>query len=162
MFKAVIVDNNITRANLTARAIRRLNFGAHVHFALSAVQSVFYLGGLRAEKKKYPDLIILCEPLPDTSGLDALKALKESTVNEHVSIVVVSDPPHPEDRLTYYKQGAAAFIPRPQDPDEYTLLLQDTVSFVAMIMGLIPKQSKFFPVERHPTPTIGEVLQIHL
>ena len=111
MIRTLIVDNNVTRAGLTGRAVRELKFGATVNYALSTVQALFYIAGILADRSKIlPDIIVLTIPMPDTKGVDAVKALAESVAIHSVSIIVVNDSQECQDSMQYYKHGAAAMI----------------------------------------------------
>jgi DNA-binding NarL/FixJ family response regulator len=163
MIRVLIVDNNITRAGLTSRAVRRLNFGARVNYALSAVQALFYVAGVLADRRKtLPDIIVLAEPLPETRGVDALKAITQAVGAHPVSIVVVRDADEPADAVEYYKNGAAAYVARRSTEADYQNCVADAVCFTAMVMGLVPKQPRFLSPEQYRQPTIGEILQVYI
>ena len=163
MIRTLIVDNNVTRAGLTGRAVRELKFGATVNYALSTVQALFYIAGILADRSKIlPDIIVLTIPMPDTKGVDAVKALAESVAIHSVSIIVVNDSQECQDSMQYYKHGAAAMISKSSDAGDYRQSVADSLSFTAMVMGLVPTQPKFLSSGQYCEPTIGQVLQVYL
>ncbi len=162
MFRALVVNSSVTTSNLTGRAIKDLKFGARVNYALSAAQALYYLAGLRDDPRRtYPDIVVLDADLPDAKGTTALKAMLK-TVGDHPLAVVMVCPPGSESSA-YYQCGAEAVVPRSPDPQEHMQEIGETVCFVAMILGLIPKQTRFLPPQQQPhIPSISDILQIHL
>ncbi len=162
MFRILMVDNDITHANLTARGIRDLRFGVTMKYALSAAQGLLYLAGTRSEQKPLPDMIILSLSLPDAHGLDVFRTFSEALAHESLPIVVVSKSTDCKQADEFYKHGAAAFVPFSECVEDYMRAVGDSVAFVAMLVGLVPRQQKFFPLEQRAEPTIGDILQVHL
>ncbi len=162
MFRVLSIDNSITRANLTGVAIKRLKFGAQVSYALSVTQGLLYLAGTRTVGKPLPDIILLSDHLRDAAGIEGLRSLRDATRNDRISIVIISKEPDQAAGAPYLARGASAFIPHYKDPERYMSSVADTVAFLAMLNGLIPKQERFFPPDSLPEPTVGDVLQVYL
>ncbi len=162
MFRLLMVDNDITHANLTARGIQDLRFGVSMKYALSAAQGLLYLAGSRSGKKALPDLIILSTELPDADGIDVFRTFREAVAHDGIPIVVASRSTDRKPATEYYKLGAAAFIPYSERVEDYMKAVGDSVAFVAMLAGLIPQQQKFFPPENRKDFSVGDVLQVHL
>ncbi len=162
MIRVMVVDSNITRAGLTARGVRELKFGAKITYALSVVQALFYIAGTLSDRRKtLPDIITLADPLADTRGSDAIKAIHEAVAAHGVSIIVNSEQDS-ANAMDFYKLGAAAFVNKKSEDPNFLRAIGDAVCFTSMVMGLVPKQSKFFPDEEQFGVHIKDVLQIHL
>jgi len=162
MFRILSVDNNITRSNLTAKAVKNLKFGARLNYALSATQAVLYIAGVKASKKVLPDMIIQSAQLPDAIGINALQTIVEAVENDGIPIIIVSDDKVPQSGIEYYKAGACAYVSRGNEVEAFMEAIGDTVTFVAMVEGYIPKQPKFFPEEEQNFPNYGDLMQVHL
>ena len=76
-----------------------------------------------------PDTIILDADLPDMSGIDACRLLhNDLRIGHNVPILILaSDKPTPEQRVTALRAGAWDFIPYPLDADQLSLKLQTFV-----------------------------------
>ena len=76
-----------------------------------------------------PDTIILDADLPDMSGIDACRLLhNDLRIGHNVPILILaSDKPTPEQRVTALRAGAWDFIPYPLDADQLSLKLQTYV-----------------------------------
>ncbi len=162
MFRLLMVDNDITHANLTARGIQDLRFGVTMKYALSAAQGLLYLAGTRKEERFLPGMIVLSVDLPDGQGLDVFRAFHEAVAHESIPIVVVSKSPLRKAAVEYHQSGASAYVPFSESVEGYMSQVGDSVAFVAMLAGLVPIQQQFLPADRRTEPTLGEVLQVHL
>ncbi|PYP64367.1 MAG: hypothetical protein DMD37_02830 [Gemmatimonadetes bacterium] len=76
-----------------------------------------------------PDTIILDADLPDMSGIDACRLLhNDLRIGHNVPILILaSDKPTPEQRVTALRAGAWDFVPYPLDADQLSLKLQTFV-----------------------------------
>ena len=76
-----------------------------------------------------PDTIILDADLPDMSGIDACRLLhNDLRIGHNVPILILAtDKPTPEQRVTALRAGAWDFLPFPLDPDDLSLKLQTFV-----------------------------------
>src|SRR5947207_7721736 len=76
-----------------------------------------------------PDTIILDADLPDMSGIDACRLLhNDLRIGHNVPILILAtDKPTPEQRVTALRAGAWDFLPFPLDPDDLSLQLQTFV-----------------------------------
>jgi len=163
MFRVLVVAKNITTANLAAVAVKRLNFGAQINYALSATQAIFYLASLHKDPRRtLPDIILLSGSLPSGDGLDALEALVRAVGADGVPIVVMSKSLRPEERSEYVRRGATAVLASSESSDDLIEEMSDLICFVAMTRSLIPKQPRFLPDNGTRRPTAGEILQVHL
>jgi len=85
---------------------------------------------LRVANDKLPDVILLDMLLPKISGLDVLRALKESPATVHIPVIVVSVlPQRNEEKLL--REGAAAYLEKGSlDLDKHSERLVSTVQSV--------------------------------
>eukprot|EP00493_Phyllostaurus_siculus_P026196 UN26541 len=64
-------------------------------------------------KSNIPDLILLDVNLPDISGLDVCRALKQNILFEHVPIVFITATYDTDSQNACWEAGAADFIGKP-------------------------------------------------
>ncbi len=162
MFRVLVIEHSITRANVTVRALNELKFGARVNNALSMTQAVLSLASSFTSHRIIPDIILMSDLLPDAAGLDALKTLTESVQARGIPIVVVAGWSSPQEGPKFLEAGACAYVQRSSDLAETVSRIGETVAFVAMVKGLIPKQPQFFSAIEQSRFSIGDVLQVHL
>lgn len=80
--------------------------------------------------KEHPDIILLDLILPDTSGFDILKVLKENPETKNIPVVILSNLSQQDDMSTAHKLGAAKFIVKAMSTPD------DIYSEVRAILGL--------------------------
>ncbi|MFN4153124.1 MAG: diguanylate cyclase [Paracoccaceae bacterium] len=73
--------------------------------------------GLRMARKEQPDLILLDLMLPDLSGIDVLRHLREDPATRDIPVIVVSSSTALEDRLLALEAGADDVFVKPYDDD---------------------------------------------
>jgi CheY-like chemotaxis protein len=74
-----------------------------------------------------PDLIVLDINMPGGSGLNILKRLKAGVKTKHIPVVVISGTVGREMQEAVQRIGAAAFLQKPLDRDEFCSLLTSLV-----------------------------------
>ncbi|HEY6963131.1 MAG TPA: response regulator [Gaiellaceae bacterium] len=73
---------------------------------------------LRMLRERPPSLVLLDVMLPDGSGLDVVRAMRDDPALRDVPAVIVSAWQAPEDIERAVESGADAFLPKPFPPEE--------------------------------------------
>ena len=81
--------------------------------------------GIDSATALVPNLIILDVRMPDISGYEVCKLLKNQAGTAHIPIVFVSGFDGQEDRQHGLEVGADGFLTRPFDADELLALVSD-------------------------------------
>ncbi len=76
------------------------------------------LGALRAVEHGHPHLVVLDLRLPDMSGYDVCKQLRQSFHPWALPILMLTGMDRPADQLRGYAHGADAYLTKPCDPPE--------------------------------------------
>lgn len=82
--------------------------------------------GLKMADIERPDIILLDIKLPDSSGLDILKSIRESL--PETLIIMMSAYGDTKDAVTAIKMGASDYLTKPFDVDELIHLINETIS----------------------------------
>lgn len=98
----------------TNRIVFKVKLGAARYHPLMAAGGA---EGLRMARKDRPDLILLDLMLPDLSGIDVLRALRDDALTRDIPVIVVSSSPALEDRLLALEAGADDVFVKPYDDD---------------------------------------------
>ncbi len=99
-----------------------LQEGGHITVpAYDATQALMYA------MKQPPDLVLLDINMPGGTGLSALRKLKASSKTSFVPVVVISGSTDPAVPAQVVELGAAAFLPKPLDPDVLLKAVWDAV-----------------------------------
>jgi two-component system, OmpR family, phosphate regulon response regulator PhoB len=91
------------------------------HEALSAERG---LDGLRLAKSEQPDLVLLDLMLPDLSGTEVCKVLKEDGATRNIPVVMLTARGEEIDRVVGFELGADDYIVKPFSVRELLLRIQ--------------------------------------
>lgn len=83
--------------------------------------------GLREALRVIPQVILLSTSLPDTSGLEIARRLRDINRTKHVFLMMIGDEENREERLTALEAGANDFVTSPLDPDLVMLRVRNAI-----------------------------------
>lgn len=86
--------------------------------------------------RKQPDIIVLDLSMPKLSGMELLKGLKKHPRTLELPVVVLTNSINVKDMLESYRHGAAGFIQKSVDLDEYRDSLDIVVKYWSKIVAL--------------------------
>jgi DNA-binding response OmpR family regulator len=86
---------------------------------------------LQLVRESLPDLILLDVGLPDISGYELLRQLRQDPRTRHLPAMFVTQRKLKPDRITGLQMGADDFITKPFDPDELGLRVQNLLARAA-------------------------------
>jgi two-component system, chemotaxis family, response regulator Rcp1 len=81
-------------------------------------------------KSQLPDLVVLDLNLPKADGSSILKRIREKPEYAHIPVVVLTSSNSPNDRRTAARLGAASFLTKPADLDQFLALGSILLGFV--------------------------------
>jgi len=87
------------------------------------------LGWLNDDTARNIGIVVLDMRLPGMSGIDVLRALKADASLAHLPVIVLSINSDPSDLLEIYRQGACAFLRKPDSVDGYRSMLDGVMRF---------------------------------
>lgn len=82
-------------------------------------------GGLSQIRTEIPDLILLDVRLPDRSGIEVLREIKENNLS--IPVIMITGDPQLDDIKTAIKLGAIDFVKKPLDFDELQVTLANAI-----------------------------------
>jgi DNA-binding NtrC family response regulator len=82
-------------------------------------------GGLAQIRSESPDLILLDVRLPDLSGIEVLREIKQNNVS--IPVIMFTGDPQLDDIKTAIKLGALDFIKKPIDFDEFQITVANAI-----------------------------------
>ncbi len=91
----------------------------------TALEAESGTGGLAQIRVELPDLILLDVRLPDLSGIEVLREIKQNNVS--VPVIVITGDPQLDDIKTAIKLGALDFIKKPLDFDELQVTIENAI-----------------------------------
>lgn len=77
--------------------------------------------GLALARERRPDIVCLDLMLPALCGLEVCERLKQSPETADIPVLIVSARRYPQDRADARKVGAAGYVTKPINRDEFTV-----------------------------------------
>ena len=111
----LLVEDNPDDAALTELALR--SWPAHLEIARDAGEAVDYLFGNAHDA---PRLVLLDLGLPDTSGLQVLRRIRQDERTRLIPVVILTSSMAPGDVAESYRMGANSYVRKPVDFDEFS------------------------------------------
>ena len=90
-----------------------------------AIEAESGTGGLAQIRSETPDLILLDVRLPDLSGIEVLREIKQNNLS--IPVIMITGDPQLDDIKTAIKLGALDFIKKPLDFDELQITLANAI-----------------------------------
>ncbi len=91
----------------------------------TALEAESGTGGLSQIRAESPDLILLDVRLPDLSGIEVLREVKQNNLS--IPVIMITGDPQLDDIKTAIKLGALDFIKKPLDFDELQVTLANAI-----------------------------------
>jgi len=91
----------------------------------TALEAESGTGGLAQIRAESPDLILLDVRLPDLSGIEVLREIKQNNLS--IPVIMITGDPQLDDIKTAIKLGALDFIKKPLDFDELQITLANAI-----------------------------------
>ena len=82
-------------------------------------------GGLAQIRAEAPDLIVLDVRLPDLSGIEVLREIKQNNLS--IPVIMITADPQLDDIKTAIKLGALDFVKKPLDFDEFQITVANAI-----------------------------------
>lgn len=120
----LVVEDNPDHLELTVLTLQEHGVKADIEVARDGAQALDYLFGQGAHEgrdtQNQPSFILLDMKLPKLSGLDVLRAVRQSPLTALVPVVMLTSSSEQSDILACYQSGANSFIRKPVDFGEFT------------------------------------------
>jgi signal transduction histidine kinase/DNA-binding response OmpR family regulator len=108
--------------------------------------------GLEKARETVPDLIITDVMMPEMDGYELTEKLKNNPITSHIPIMILTAKGRQESKLTGYRKGADAYLPKPFQTEEVLIRLQQLLD-TRRKMQQKYQATQLLPGENTPTPT---------
>ena len=129
----LLVDDNEADIKITLRAFTKLKIKSKVHVVNDGQEALDYIHrkGKYHDKEKYPrpDLILLDINMPRLDGFGVLNKLKSDPKYDFIPVIMLTSSRAEEDIVKSYKDGAASFIPKPINYDDFVKVVKGMYSY---------------------------------
>lgn len=125
-FEILLVEDEEADANLVRIALKENKVFCNFHHVVDGVEALAYL---RREGDVYrdavrPALILLDLNMPRMNGREFLEAIKADENLKSIPVVVLTTSDVERDVVASYRLGAAGFITKPVDMDQFLMAIR--------------------------------------
>ena len=120
-FYILLVEDEPADANLVRLALKENKIHSRLYHVLDGVEALAFLrhqGEKNADVPR-PDLILLDMNMPRMNGREFLSAIKADEQLDSIPVVVLTTSDIERDISASYKMGAAGYITKPVDIDQF-------------------------------------------
>ncbi len=129
----LIVEDNPQDAELTMRALRKLNVAYNILVAEDgeeALDIIFSRGNYETRQTHTPPKVIFLDlKLPKISGLEILKEIKTNPVTKKIPVVIVTSSREDPDIKAAYELGANGYVVKPVEFEAFSNSMVQTGIF---------------------------------
>jgi two-component system response regulator len=111
----LLVEDNPNDAELTQRALKKVNLGTQLAIARDGAEALEYLLGNRP----MPKVIFLDLKLPKIDGIEVLRRLRADARTRAVPVVVLTSSQEEKDISECYKLGVNSYVVKPVEFDKF-------------------------------------------
>jgi CheY-like chemotaxis protein len=137
----LLVEDNEADIKITVRAFARGALRTNVFVVHDGVEALEFLRneGKFRDKEKYPrpGLVLLDIKMPKKDGFGVLKEMKQDRELDFIPVIMLTSSKDEEDIVRSYRTGAASYIQKPIDYENF-LKVVDGFNFYWHIINKLP------------------------
>jgi two-component system response regulator len=118
-FEILLVEDNLSDAELTIRALRKHNFANQVTHVTDGQAALDFFFGEGRDVPGNPKLVLLDLKLPKVSGIEVLRQLRADERTKLVPVVVLTSSREDQDVMETYNLGANSYIVKPVEFENF-------------------------------------------
>ena len=121
----LLVEDNPNDAELTQRALKKVNLGAQLAIVRDGAEALEYLLSSRPK----PKVIFLDLKLPKIDGIEVLRRVREDARTRGVPVVVLTSSQEEKDISECYKLGVNSYVVKPVEFDKFYKAVGDLATY---------------------------------
>jgi len=118
--EVLLVEDNIHDAEMTIRALRKVNKLIHVKDGAEALDFIFAKGAFSDRKiENKPKVILLDIKMPKVDGIEVLRQIKANEATRTIPVVIMTSSKEEQDLITSYNLGVNSYVVKPVDFESF-------------------------------------------
>ena len=141
-FTILLIEDEPADANLVRLALKENKIACRLHHVLDGIEALTFLHHTNQSNSTVPlpDLILLDINMPRMNGREFLAAIKNDVQLCSIPVVVLTTSDVERDVITSYQLGAASYITKPVDIDQFIAAIQQLDNYWFTLVRL-PKKN---------------------
>lgn len=129
----LLIEDNDDHIALIEHALQKSNLSLYLRCFNNGIDALNYLFCLDSfadrDPKQRPLLVLLDLDLPGMHGLQVLQKIREHEVTKTLPVVILTVSLREEDLLQSYQLGVNSFLRKPNNTDQFSLLVQQVSQY---------------------------------
>jgi two-component system, response regulator len=125
----LLVEDNPNDAELTLRALRKIEMGTRVAIARDGAEAIDYL--VKTEQK--PKVVFLDLKLPKIDGIEVLRRIRADERLKSIPVVVLTSSQEERDITETYKLGVNSYVVKPVEFDKFYKTVSDLGTYWVLL-----------------------------
>ena len=135
--RILLVEDNPADVILFEKALSIRAEQTDVHVIHDVEKTLDFINNHDAKfDRQLPDIIIVDLSMPKLGGLDLLKSLKKNPKTMEIPVLILTNSINTTDMMAAYKYGAAGFIQKSVDLEEYIEAMGIVVKYWSKVVAL--------------------------
>jgi len=142
----LLAEDNPADAKIALRAFGKSKLKNEIYIVndgQDALDFVYHEGKYK-DKEKFPtpDLILLDIKMPKMDGFQVLETLKRNLEYSFIPVIILTSSKNEEDIARSYRNGAASYIPKPVDYEEFVKIV-DSFNYYWRVINKLPRPDMY-------------------
>ncbi len=125
----LLVEDNMNDAELTIRALRKVNLAnqlVHVKDGAEALDFLFGRGAFEGRTTTdLPKVILLDIKMPKVDGIEVLKQIKTTESTKNIPVVIMTSSKEQQDMISSYNLGVNSYVVKPVEFQNFAKAVSD-------------------------------------
>ena len=121
----LLVEDNPADAEIAIRALKQHHLANRIVHVMDGREALDFIFGVEDMEGSIPRVVLLDLKLPRVSGLEVLKAIKESPETRTIPVVVLTSSSEENDLVESYNLGANSYLVKPVDFEKFSEAIKD-------------------------------------
>jgi CheY-like chemotaxis protein len=135
VFNVLLLEDEPADANLVRLSLKESAICYKLHHVFDGIEGLAFLHN-QDDTSPRPDLILLDMNMPRMNGQEFLSVIKANSQFASIPVVVLSTSEVERDVISAYKLGAAGYISKPVDIEQFINALQQIINYWFAIVRL--------------------------
>lgn len=121
----LLVEDNPADAEIAIRALKQHHLANRIVHVMDGREALDFIFGADDTVGSIPRVVLLDLKLPRVSGMEVLKAIKESPETRAIPVVVLTSSSEESDLVESYNLGANSYLVKPVDFEKFSEAIKD-------------------------------------
>lgn len=134
----LLVEDNIADAELTIRALKKINVTNNILHLKDGAEALAYIFGkgefANRDVSQQPKVILLDIKMPKVDGIEVLRQIKSNEQTRLIPVVIMTSSSEEQDIVSSYKLGVNSYVVKPVGFEDFAKAVSE-LGFYWMLLN---------------------------